>query len=642
MVKHTTTEMRLDKNKKRELVKSGIMLSLIVSLLVFVVPLYADEGATKTQSGANVRVAERNVQTGAGQFNITLQQTPSDPRMGEEVKFVFVVSEKIEGGFAGIELQPLTNANVTARVQNVSGKTLVNNIQTKAEANGSYVLNYAFSSYGDYKIALDVRTNDNRTFNVDFPVTIVNAPVNWAFWLGLGIITLLSFGTVFGYFAGLKGDEIGFATRLKKTLPVAVASLAFFIVGTVALAYFLPPRERRSVTEIQKASSEEKALLPKADDESAAITITKESQLLFGIKTEVVTERQITGGLKVAGVVKAKPDSRAVVSPPVAGRIFLKKGLTIGSAVGRGEQIGTVEQILGAPEQAELEARRIELRTAALEQQARQAEQNALAQQARTRLSQAQRELQRAKNLLEVGAAPKKRVEEAETAVRLAEQEVKSAEQQAAIANQQAKLANESLNRVNPIRSFALISPITGLIGELKVTTGQQVETGAELMSISNLSTVFIEAQVFEKELETVRSSNRASFTAAGMPDEVFNIGKDGDGFLLTIGQNVNAETRTVPVIFEIKNPLNRLRDGMFVDLMIDTTGSEKIIAVPKKAVITEQGKTFVFVFKGGELFEKRTVVIGNEGLDFYSIRSGLSANERVVVDGIYQLRSAI
>lgn len=621
------------------------MFSLIVSLLVFVVPSNADEANqstdNKTTTQSNVRVAERNVQTQAGQFNVTLQQTPSDPRTGEEVKFIFVVNEKIEGGFAGIESQPLTNAKVVVRVQNVKGQTLANNLQTKAEANGSYVLNYAFSSYSDYKIVLDVRTKDDRTFNVDFPVTIVNAPVNWTFWLGLGLITLLSFGTIFGYFAGLKGDEIDFATRLRKTLPVLIAAFVFFIVGTIALAYFQPPRERRNITELQTANGEEKALLPKADDESAAITITKESQLLFGIKTEVVTERQITGGLKVAGVVKAKPDSRAVVLPPVSGRVLLRKGLTIGSAVGRGEQIGTVEQVLGAPEQADLEARRIELRTAALEQQAKQAEQNALAQQARTRLSQAQRELQRAKNLLEVGAAPKKRVEEAETAVRLAEQEVKSAEQQAAIANQQAKLANESVNRVNPIRTFALISPITGLISELKVTTGQQVETGTELINISNLTTVFIEAQVFEKELETVRSSNRASFTAAGIPDEVFNIGKDGDGFLLTIGQNVNAETRTVPVIFEIKNSLNRLRDGMFVDITIDTTGSEKIIAVPKRAVITEQGKTFVFVFKGGETFEKRIVVIGNEGLDFYAVRSGLSTNERVVVDGIYQLRSA-
>ena len=125
------------------------------------------------------------------------------------------------------------------------------------------------------------------------------------------------------------------------------------------------------------------------------------------------------------------------------------------------------------------------------------------------------------------------------------------------------------------------------------------------------------------------------------MSGEVYTIGTaDGDGRLVSIGQTVDPQTRTVSVIYEVKNPLNRLRDGMFVEMTIDTSGDREALAVPKKAVITEQGQTFVFVFDGGETFEKRPVALGAEGADFYEVKTGLKADERVVVEGIYQLRS--
>ncbi|MDQ3179676.1 MAG: efflux RND transporter periplasmic adaptor subunit [Acidobacteriota bacterium] len=160
-------------------------------------------------------------------------------------------------------------------------------------------------------------------------------------------------------------------------------------------------------------------------------------------------------------------------------------------------------------------------------------------------------------------------------------------------------------------------------------------------MSIVNLSTVLIEAQIFERDLPTVRDSTRASFTSAALSGEVYTIGTaDGDGRLVSIGQTVNEQTRAVPVIYEIKNPLGRLRDGMFIEVTVDTSGDRQVLAVPKTAVVTEQGQTFVFVFDGGESFEKRAVALGAEGADYFEVASGLKEGERVVTEGIYQLRS--
>ena len=93
-------------------------------------------------------------------------------------------------------------------------------------------------------------------------------------------------------------------------------------------------------------------------------------------------------------------------------------------------------------------------------------------------------------------------------------------------------------------------------------------------------------------------------------------------------------------VIYEVKNPFNRLKDGNFIEITIDTSGDRKVLAVPKSAVVREQGETFVFVFDGGETFERRQIALGAEGADFYEIVSGLKEGERIVIEGVYQLRT--
>lgn len=613
-----------------------------------------EEAEPKTQQAAAgkpaiaIRTAERNVKTNDGEFKVGLRQTPPDPRAGEEIQFAAGLLEKVEGGFGGAGTLPIEGAKVTVRITTAAGGAVANGLATHAEGPGSYGVHYAFRDGGEYKIVFDVRTNDNRQFSADFPVSVVSAPINWVFWLGLMVLTLLSVAAIFGYYNSWRRDGVAGGLAARKTLKVAAGALIFFIVGTVALAYFEPPRDRRTIAQMPLGGAEAPGPGsnagtgdPSLGGSGALITISKESQLLFGIRTAPIEQRQITSGLKVTGTVKAKPNAQSVVSPPVSGRVFFNGNITIGTAVGKGQRIGTLEQVIGAPEEASLEATRTGLRTAALEQQAKQAQQIANAQQARSRLAQAERELRRASNLVEIGAAPRKRVEEAQTAVQIAKQEVDAAEKQALVAGKQVTLSNDSVKRVNPVRTFPLLAPVTGLISELKATTGQQVAAGADLLHIVNLTTVFLEANVFEKDLGTVRDSRRASYTAAGIPGEVYKIGGGGEGRLVTIGQTVDPQSRTVPVIFEVLNPLNRLRDGMFVEITVDTTGDTKVLGVPKAAVVTEQGRTFVYVFMGGERFEKRVVVLGSEGQDFHEVKSGLKEGDRVVVEGIYQLRSA-
>lgn len=655
-------------NFQLNILNRAVKVAALLLIAVFALPIIIfahggedDEAKTTTSNPANaakvsIVSAERNIKNESGNFNLVLKRSPGDLRVGESGQFLLKISEKVEGGFGGGGAVALEKANVSASVTKADGTKIADISTVKPETEGNYRTAYSFSSAGDYKVVFNVTTEDNRQISADFPVTVSRAPIRSSFWIGMAVLSLLllgSLGAVF-YSAKKKGGM-----SFKRIVFPIVAALLIFVLGTVALGYFLPPGENRVIAEIPLNATSETETNDLAT--KTVLTVPKESQLLFGIKTETVATKQITGGLKTTGTVRAKPDAKAVVVPPVAGRIVLREGISLGSAVGRGEQIGTVEQILDVAgqtgleqqrldveaQQRDVEARRLELRNTVLALQGQQADQRAKANQARTQLAQAQRELRRSENLVEVGAVPKKRLEEAQTAVKVAEQEVTAAEKQVGLIENQIKQAQagQSIFRAptvrQPNRSFPLTSPITGIVNQINATSGQQVDTATQILTLANLSTVLLEAQVFEKDLPVVRESTRASFTASALSNEVYNIGTaDGDGRLVSIGQTVNEQTRTVPVIYEVKNPLNRLRDGMFVEITVDTSGNQTVLAVPKKAVVTEQGQSFVFVFDGGETFEKRPVALGVEGADFYEIKSGLKEGERVVTEGIYQLRS--
>lgn len=593
-----------------------------------------------------VVTAERNIENESGSFNLMLKRSPADVRAGETEQFVLRITEKVEGGFS-VGTAPVERAVIAAVIERPGGGKVDDADPVKAEADGNYRTSYTFGSSGDYKVVFTITTEDGRRVVADFPVAVASAPILWSFWIGVLVLialTLAAVGAVF-YSAKKRGG-----VDPRRMAPLLVSAGLLFLVGILMLIYFLPGREVRAAAELPLVTPADAAPNPLAD--AAPIIISKESQLLFGIKTETVTTRQITSGLKTSGVVKPLPNARAVVSTQVAGRIVLRDGLGLGSAVGKGERVGTVEQVLDVGTQSglesqrlDIEARRLELRNTLLRLQAEMADQSAKAQQARTRLAQAQRELRRSVNLVEVGAVPKKRVEEAQTAVRVAEQEVSSAEQQVQLLGgqiRQTKAGQGTFNAVNrPSTSFPLLAPVTGIVSQISATSGQQLEAGKEILSIVNLSNVLIEANVFERDLPAVRESTRASFTSAALSGEVYTIGgADGDGRLVSIGQTVDEQTRTVAVIYEMKNPGGRLRDGMFVDITIDTSGDRQVLAVLKKSVVTEQGQTFVYVFNGGESFEKRPVSLGAEGSDYWEVRSGLKEGERVVTEGLYQLRS--
>lgn len=357
------------------------------------------------------------------------------------------------------------------------------------------------------------------------------------------------------------------------------------------------------------------------------LMLTKESQLLFGIKTASVHKEQLISGIKVNGTIKIPPQASADVLPLIGGRARMLHSYTLGSIVKKGEQLVVIDQQLSAAETAGLMASQVELnsKTAELQAQIKTAE---------TTLHAAQLELDRANNLYKADAAPLKRVQDAETAVQIATTELASVRQRANISAIGAK-------QIMPARALTLTSPINGIIAEINFTADEQVEANKRLFRIVSLDNVLIEAQVFEKDLNAIANAKYAVCTVPAFPDLKIEIGKQHNNHLLTIAPTVDANKRTIAVVYQINNPENRLRDGMAVEIAINNeSASKEALTVPKSAITEENGQKYLYVYLGGETFMRRNVVTGLVDGDRVEIISGITEGERIVVDGIYQLRA--
>lgn len=568
--------------------------------------------------GQAARTMSRTVEVKDRAFQLVVTESLGDPRSGEEVEFAVKLAERVEGGFAGGEI-PVENARARAQILRVDGKPVSQSLDAHPEGQpGIYGVHYTFDDSGDYELSFSALTQDGVELHAEFPVPVAAAPINYRVFVLDASLLFVVLGFLGLSYAASRKKFQDSSLALKSLSARAVVATLLLAGGILTVHYFIPMFQVRAESETSGAV---------AVNESGQMVVSKESQILFGIRTQVVQPTKIVSGVTANGIVRARPQFKAEVVPPVSGRTrWGGRNVTIGDAVRAGEVLAVVEQVLSAPEVASLEATRTDLATKGKQLQSE-------ATQAKQRLDLARTELERAKSLYDAGAASLKRVQEGELAV-------KAAEEQYAAAQAQAQITGAGEERVNPVRTFPLEAPISGIITQVNFTAGQQVEAGKSLFTIMDLSRVWIEARIYEKDLAAVASTRRATFRITAYHNEIFPIANDANGKLLTVSLVVDPQTRTVPVIYEVANPGGRLRDGMFADITIDTSGDREVLAVPQDAIVDDQGRKYVFVFLGGEHFEKRLVTLGAQGQEGAEVVSGLKPGERVAIAGIYQLQS--
>ena len=243
----------------------------------------------------------------------------------------------------------------------------------------------------------------------------------------------------------------------------------------------------------------------------------------------------------------------------------------------------------------------------------------------------------RTARLLEIGAVSREELEQATTKLKTAEAEV---------ASQRQKLLLLGLSRqqVSGLRSSSQITsevslpaPVSGSVIARSANPGEVVEANKEILRIADLSSVWVVAQVYEKDLGRIRIGSGAGITAEAYPGRIFR------GQVSYVDPTLDTATRTGQVRVELANPGQQLKIGMYVNIAFATVGGAESTAptVPTAAVQNINNQQVVFVAtKEPNVFVMRPVRLGPEVNGRYPVVEGLAVGERIVTEGSFLLRA--
>lgn len=178
-------------------------------------------------------------------------------------------------------------------------------------------------------------------------------------------------------------------------------------------------------------------------------------------------------------------------------------------------------------------------------------------------------------------------------------------------------------------RTLGFRSPVSGIVTEKKAVQGMRFIPGDALYQITDLSSVWVMADVAEQDIASVRVGARAQVKINAYPDKNFAAA------LTTIYPTLNAETRTVPVRLELRNPGGLLKPGMFAQVELPVGAKAKVLTVPVSAVIDSGTRQLVLVQIGGAgagRYEPRAVTLGARSENYLEVLQGLREGEVVVV----------
>ncbi|MGI9133989.1 MAG: efflux RND transporter periplasmic adaptor subunit, partial [Rhodoferax sp.] len=191
-------------------------------------------------------------------------------------------------------------------------------------------------------------------------------------------------------------------------------------------------------------------------------------------------------------------------------------------------------------------------------------------------------------------------------------------------------------------RSMTYRSPVAGIVTEKKAQQGMRFMPGEVLYQVSDLSSVWLIADVAEQDLGLVRVGGKARVRLQAFPERTL------EGTVTYVYPSLKAETRTVPVRVELPNRSGLLKPAMYAQVELPIASTAKVLVVPTSAVIDSGTRQIVLVALGDGRFAPRAVQLGERSEDSVAVRSGLQEGEMVVVaanfliDAESNLRAAI
>jgi membrane fusion protein, heavy metal efflux system len=349
---------------------------------------------------------------------------------------------------------------------------------------------------------------------------------------------------------------------------------------------------------------------PDAPLPDVVVTLSPEAMKRAGIELATATRGGGTSTVRIPGTVEPNAYKQVVVTPLVAGRVT-RVLVDLGAEVRSGQ---TLMQVF-SPALAEAQTNYVS---------------------ATAELGAHERELDRTTKLVAIGAASQQELERlhAEHAAKLAS--VQSLRSRLVLLGMPAP-AIDALSPGQEMEATTNIpAPITGVITERTANVGVNVDTATKLLTVVDLSSVWIVGALYERDFSRVHVGSAASVTASAYP------GRTVQGRVSYIDPQVSAETRTARVRVEVPNPRQELRLGMYADITVAAAANSNAVSVPRSAVQTVSDRQVVYVANAAVpgSFTEREVRLGDASRDYVEVVSGIQPGDQVVASGSFFVRA--
>ncbi len=184
-------------------------------------------------------------------------------------------------------------------------------------------------------------------------------------------------------------------------------------------------------------------------------------------------------------------------------------------------------------------------------------------------------------------------------------------------------------------------APIHGRVADMHAVAGEAASTGESMMVIGDANPLWVLTDLYEDHLAEVQAllgqgAVRVTVTVKAFPCEEFV------GILDQIGSVMDPKSRTVKARVTVANPDHKLRPGMFAQVFLGLAGHEQVLAIPRAAVMHDEGRAFVFVRHIGDFWVRRPIVTGREWDGWVEVRRGIDTGQLVASDGAFLLKSDV
>lgn len=178
-------------------------------------------------------------------------------------------------------------------------------------------------------------------------------------------------------------------------------------------------------------------------------------------------------------------------------------------------------------------------------------------------------------------------------------------------------------------------SPASGIVTEINVVEGQSVAEGSAFYKVENISTLWLEAELYPQETSLVKTGDKINARITGYESAPI------DAKVIFLSPEYRANTQITNLRAEVKNPDMKFKPGMQAQVLF-TNSLKKALAIPIDAVIRTEKGAHVYVQTDNNTFQPRMIKIGMENFDQVEITEGLKEGETVAVSGAYLLYSEL